>query len=83
MTRSNAQAGAQFSSQLHLLHPGDCWRRNWIAGEKSPTLLTDGFCSLSQCQRNWLQDLDKKAAGEYLQLEPFHREHGVSATSVP
>jgi len=46
LTCGNTQADAQFS-KLHVLHPGDCLRKNCLA-KKSHILCTDGFYPLSK-----------------------------------
>lgn len=87
LTCSNTQADAQFSSKLHVLHPGNCLRRNCIVKKKSHsaywwllyfiTMLNELGPRLTVQMKMPLEDICSCR-----QLKPDNKDHGVSATSV-
>lgn len=87
LTCSNTQADAQFSSKLHVLHPGNCLRRNCIVKKKSHsaywwllyfiTMLNELGPRLLVQMKMLLENICN-----YWQLKPDNKDHGVSATTV-
>lgn len=70
LTCSNTQADAQFSSKLHVLHPGNCLRRNCIVKKKVTLCLLMAFILYHDVK--WIgsktYSSDENAARGYLQL---------------